>query len=53
MIGSSAPGGGWENYSMADEHMDIANLFVNNFTKIVKVIFSGARGSVVGWGTML
>jgi hypothetical protein len=49
----SAIGGGWENYSMADEHMDIANLSVNNFTKIVNVLFSGERCTVVGWGTML
>jgi hypothetical protein len=30
----SAASGGWENYHVADEHMSITNVLLNNFTKM-------------------
>lgn len=40
-VGSTASGS-WENYQMADEHMHVTDLFLNNFIKIVK--YSPVRG---------
>jgi hypothetical protein len=33
-----AASGSWENYSMADEHMSIANLFLKNFINMVSCL---------------
>jgi hypothetical protein len=39
MMSSCSPASGnWENYHMADEHIHIANLFLNYFIKAVNFL---------------
>jgi hypothetical protein len=46
MMGSAIVGGR-EHCSKVDQHTDISNLFVHNFTEIANIFLSGACGSVV------